>query len=415
VSRLHVGYVVEPPYPTFTVREILAVRQEGVRVTVFNTFRAFDQPFAEAQALKEEAVYFTPGYHGLLKDQILAAAARPIGYARAATFVVAHRLSMRLLLLAASYARIIRRSRIQFLHATYGTTPATLAMLCSWLADVPFSFTCHAYEVFLPNPTLAQKARQARFVTMVSEFTRTYAIEKYGLDPAKVHVVTLGVDTQALAPRVERNPDGRFVVCCVARMERVKGHAVLLKACRMLRELGIDVRCRLVGDGPLRATLEEEIRRLDLGDRVEILGWCRPEAVLDVLRAADAFALPAVVEPDGNRDGIPVALMEAMALGLPVVSTRVSGIPELIETDVSGILVPPGDGAALAQALERLSNDRALGSRLGQAARRRIEQSFDLRQSAGRMVGLFRETAGPPPSSGEEGGLSGSAAESQGP
>jgi colanic acid/amylovoran biosynthesis glycosyltransferase len=391
VSRLHVGYVVEPPYPTFTVREIFAVRQAGVRVTAFNAFRAFEQSYREAQALNEEALYFAPSYHGLLGAQIRAISARPPAYARAAAFVVRHRLSPRLLLLAGCFTDSIRRSGVELLHAAYGTTPATLAMLCSWLAGVPYTFTCHAYEIFGPNPTLTEKARHARFLTTVSESTRAFAIEKYGLEPAKVRVVYLGVDTKNLAPCARRAPDGRFVVCCVARLELVKGHGVLLKACRILRERGIDVRCRLVGDGGLRSSLEQEVLRLGLTDHVEILGSLQPEAVFDALRHADAFALPAVVAPNGNRDALPVALMEAMALGLPVVSTFVSGIPELVEAGVSGLLVPPGDAVALSEALERLARDRVLASSCGQAARIRIEQSFDLRKSAARMVDLFHE------------------------
>jgi colanic acid/amylovoran biosynthesis glycosyltransferase len=391
VSRLHVGYVLEPPYPTFTVREFFAVRQAGVRVTAFNVFRAFDQSYPEAQALKDEALYFTPRYHGLLAGQIRALSTRPAAYARATAFLARHRLSPRLLLLAACYADFIKRSGVDLLHAAYGTTPATLAMLCSWLADIPYTFTCHAYEIYQPNPTLTEKARHARFLTTVSEYTRAFAIEKYGLEPAKVRVVYLGVDTKILVTHARRDPDGRFVVCCVARLELVKGHGVLLKACRMLRERGVDVRCRLVGDGVMRSRLEDEVMRLGLTDHVEILGSLQPEAVLDVLRSADAFALPAVVGPDGDRDSLPVALMEAMALGLPVVSTFVSGIPELVEAGVSGLLVPPDDAVALAEALERLAGDRVLASSCGQAARIRIEEGFDLRRSAARMVDLFHE------------------------
>jgi glycosyltransferase involved in cell wall biosynthesis len=295
------------------------------------------------------------------------------------------------LLLAACYTDSIRRSGVDLLHAAYGTTPATLAMLCSWLAGIPYTFTCHSYEIHQPNPTLTEKARHARFLTTVSEYTRAHVIEKYGLEPAKVRVVYLGVDTKSLAPCAPRDPDGRFVVCCVARLEPQKGHFVLLKACRILRERGVDVRCRLVGDGGLRSSLEEEVLRLGLTDHVEILGPLQPEAVFDALRNADAFALPAVVAPDGNRDAVPVALMEAMALGLPVVSTFVSGIPELVEAGVSGLLVPPGDAVALAKALERLASDRVLASSCGQAARLRVEQGFDLRKSAARMVDLFHE------------------------
>ena len=395
---LHVGYVVEPPYPTFSVHELLAVREQGVRVTAFNSFRPFTQPYAEAESLRQESRYFPDGYRGLVASQLGSAAASPSGSARAAAFVLRHRLPPRLLVLSAHYARCVRRDGIQVLHATYGTTPATIAMLTSWMAGVPYGFTCHAYEMFLPNPLLPSKVEHAAYVTVVSEFAKRFVVERFGVRADKLRVVYLGVDTQAIQQRPPRAAAPPYVVACVASLVPPKGHSVLLRACRRLVERGLAVRVRLVGDGELRPALERQQGELGLAAHAELLGWRPPDEVMRILNAADAFTLPCVVDADGNRDGIPVALMEAMAIGLPVVSTTVSGIPELIENDVSGLLVPSGDDAALADALQRTLTDAALAARLGAAARRRIEGRFDRRASASRMIELFRDSATPSPS-----------------
>jgi glycosyltransferase involved in cell wall biosynthesis len=231
-------------------------------------------------------------------------------------------------------------------------------------------------------------------VTVVSEFARSYVVERFGVDPAKLRVVYLGVDTRAIEPRAARAAVPPHGIACVASLVAPKGHGILLKACRRLRDGGLDVRCILVGEGELRPDLEREIGELGLSGSVEMPGQRPPSEVMRVLRGADAFVLPCVVEQSGNRDGIPVALMEAMASGLPVVSTTVSGIPELIENGVSGLLTEPGDVAGLADALRRVLTDAALAARLGEAARATIEQRFDRRKSAARLIELFREAVG---------------------
>jgi glycosyltransferase involved in cell wall biosynthesis len=175
----------------------------------------------------------------------------------------------------------------------------------------------------------------------------------------------------------------------VASLEAVKGHRYLIEACRILKERGIDFHCELVGDGPLRQDLERQIARSGLGGRVRLLGGQPRARVAQLLANAHAAALASHPTKDGKREGIPVALMEAMSAGLPVVATAISGIPELVQSEVTGLLVPSGDPVALADALERLTTDRALCERLGRAARSKVMRAFSLRASAATLLGLI--------------------------
>jgi glycosyltransferase involved in cell wall biosynthesis len=175
----------------------------------------------------------------------------------------------------------------------------------------------------------------------------------------------------------------------VGTLHAVKGQACLIEACRLLADQGVAVRCRLVGDGPDSLALRARIRTAALDEQIMLVGArTRPE-VVEELRRADVLVAPSVPTRDGRREGIPVVLMEAMSTGLPVVASAISGIPELIEHRVSGLLVPPGDSRAIADALRLLSEDAVLRSRLGRAARRRVLAEFDLEASAAELARRF--------------------------
>jgi glycosyltransferase involved in cell wall biosynthesis len=185
-----------------------------------------------------------------------------------------------------------------------------------------------------------------------------------------------------------------FRLACVARLEAKKGHAELLDAIAELVRCGVDVRCDLVGDGPQRRALAQRIDALGLGDRVTLHGAQPRERALACVRDAHAVALPSLVTATGRRDGIPVALMEAMALGRPVVATELSGIPELVVPERTGLLVPPGDRDALVTALARLASDPALRHQLGRAARAHVAALFDVDRSSDRLRELFAAAIG---------------------
>ena len=391
-ENLHVGYILEPPYSSFMVNEILGLRKEGVRVTLFNSFRPFAQQEPRAEFLRLESHYFAPRYRSVATDNLMKLIGSPHCYMKAARFIKAHQLAKRLLLLSAHYAGLVKELKIDCLHACYGTTPATIALLTSWLSEVPYSFTCHAYDIFLPNRLLALKLKEARFMTTISQFNRRYVMQHYeGVEAEKVKVVYLGVDIDEWKMPDERSARSAMPkVLCVAQMLPCKGQIYLVQACAILRERGFHFNCTIVGEGIMREALESEIKERNLSGMVTLTGALKQEEIVAHLCGADFFCLPCIVDDEGYHDGIPVALMEAMAMGLPTISTAVSGIPELIEHGRSGLLVQQRDAEAIACAMENLFKQPKLRETIGKGGRARIEQGFNLQQSALNMAELFR-------------------------
>jgi colanic acid/amylovoran biosynthesis glycosyltransferase len=259
------------------------------------------------------------------------------------------------------------------------------------LTGLPYSFTAHGSDLHVRRRMLPEKVAEAAFVATVSHDNRRLIVQECGGRFAdKVHVVRAGVDTALFAPNGNgRRPAGPLRVLCVGTLHEVKGQAHLVEACRLLADAGVDVACRLVGDGPDRAALARRIAAVGLQARVELAGArTRPQVVAE-LAAADVLAAPSVPTRAGKREGIPVVLMEAMSCGVAVVASDLSGIPELVEDGVSGLLVAPGDARALADALRRLHDDPALRSRLGRAGRERVLAEFDLERSAAQLARRF--------------------------
>ncbi len=293
------------------------------------------------------------------------------------------------LLKAAVVARRVEGMGVDHVHAHWATHPALAAWLVRELTGIRYSFTGHAHDLYVDRAMLREKVAGAEFVVTISDFNRRLIEEVCG-DAArgKVHVVRCGVDLAEFAP-VPRRPPGVPAFACVASLRPYKGHAILLDAVSLLRARGIAVRVVLVGDGELRRELEARVAREGLAGIVELRGALPHEEVPAVLAGATAMVLPSVTQRDGQMEGIPVALMEAMAMGVPVISTRLSGIPELVRDGGGGLLVPERDPAALAAAMERLAGDPALAARLGEGARRAVAEDFDRARNVARLEQLF--------------------------
>jgi glycosyltransferase involved in cell wall biosynthesis len=252
---------------------------------------------------------------------------------------------------------------------------------------------------------LDRKVAEAAFVVAISRDNLEEIVEEVGETArSRVEVIHCGVDTGRLRPREEPRPADRpFTILCIGTLHEVKGQQVLVEATRLLRDRGITVRCRLIGDGEDEARLRERIAAAGLDGIVTLDGRLTRDEVIAAIGAADLLVAPSVVASNGKREGIPVVLMEAMSCGLPVVASRLSGIPELVEHEVEGLLVSPGDPGALADAIERLHGDPGFRARLGAAARRRIEKEFDLMTNARTILdriaaaGAARATAGARP------------------
>ena len=285
----------------------------------------------------------------------------------------------------------VRRFDPDFIHSHWATYPSTVALALAKLTGKSWGFTCHAHDIFVDNQLLETKLTDATLPVTISQYNVDYLSDTITpIARQRLHVVHCGVDLPGFAfQREGSEPD---LLLAVGRLDPIKGFDVLLLALAKLANAGVAFRCVIIGEGPQRAELERSIAMLDLGDQVQLPG-ARPQIeVRALLHRATAFVLPSTIAADGNRDGIPVALMEAMAVGAPVISTRVSGIPELIEDNASGLLVDAGDADALAAAIQRLLGDADLRERLAGAARAHVEQDFDSACEASKLLAAMADS-----------------------
>ena len=296
---------------------------------------------------------------------------------------------------AGHLAQVLRRAGATHLHAAFAHTPAAVAYQVHRLTGLPFSFAAHAKDLYLSNPAgLARRARAARFVLVCSRSAATELTRIAGPD-ARVELIYHGVDNVRFHPGPAlENPQGGLRLLAVGRLVPKKGYPVLLEALAQVKDSGRSLTCTVIGAGPLREELTTQARALGLGDVVHFTGAQASAQVVEAYRNADVFVQASVVLRDGDRDGVPNSVLEAMASGLAVVASDVAGIPEVIDDEVTGMLVRSGDPRGLAAALCRLADDSGLRRRLGAAARSHVVTTLD-RRSCGRAVArLFESETG---------------------
>ena len=370
---------------TFIVREIQELVRLGVDVRIISLKHPSERLVQNDALTLLDRVIYPPTGRRLLNGWLAAATERP-GRSLAELGALLRGLWRRPLALAKSLLVWVRTLALLpqlrelaplHVHAHWATYPSTAAMWLSARTGVPFSFTAHAHDIFVEDHLLADKLRAAAFGVTISDFNRRFLAER--ISPLALHCMRI-VHCGVAPAQYGFKPHGRLPgqLLGVGRLDAIKGFSHLIDACAHLRERGVAFRCHIIGDGPLRSSLQRQIDARGLQEHVRLLGACKQEQVREQLHAASAFVLPSVVTPRGDRDGIPVALMEAMACGTPVVSTLVSGIPELVEHGVSGLLAPPGDAQQLAACIERvlLAPDEA--RRMAEQARRKVEAEFDI-------------------------------------
>ncbi|MGE3329218.1 MAG: glycosyltransferase family 4 protein [Acidimicrobiia bacterium] len=299
---------------------------------------------------------------------------------------------------ACRWATQLRHDRVDMVHAHWATYPAYGAMVIGAMTGLPFTFTGHAHDIQLPNPTLPAKIEAAAAVVTISEYNRRL-LQKLAptADPRKIEIVHCGVDVAAFASRAAaRRPatsNAPGTIVCVGALVPYKGQRVLVEACAQLKLRNVELRCRIVGDGEDRQALAEQIARLEVSDHVELVGRLPADRVAEELAAASVMVLPSVVLSSGQMEGIPVALMEAMAAGVPVISTRISGIPELVVDGETGLLVEPDDATALADAIESVLTDPAGAERRAVAGSALVAAQFDQATEVTRLVEIFARAA----------------------
>jgi colanic acid/amylovoran biosynthesis glycosyltransferase len=399
-----VGYIAQM-FPsltmTFVYREVRALRAAGLQIQTFSTWRPnLDQLSEEAKDMVEGTFYIFPlDWPRFLLSHAWYLITRPRRYVGTLWLLLTreyktfrNRLRTFYHFCEAVYlAREVERRGIAHMHVHFALNATTVAMVVNRLTDIPFSFTAHANDIFVNPILLPEKIKAARFIVTISEYNRQFLHDivpgRETLD--KIHLVRYGVDTQAFSPPARRPDNDRPIILDVARLVEKKGHPYLVKACKILAGQGYDFQCLIVGDGPQGSLLQQMIEEDGLSDRVNLVGVVFQENLKNYLNRADIFALPCIVASDQDRDGLPNTLIESMAMGIPTISTTVSGIPELIAHMETGLLVPPRDEVSLAQAIATLLEDKELRAVLGKGGRSKVVEEFEIEKNAERLFRIF--------------------------
>ncbi|MFN5997765.1 MAG: glycosyltransferase [Paracoccaceae bacterium] len=392
-----IGYVLKrfPRFSeTFILNELLALEALGIECHVFSLLTPPDEPrHARLADLRAKVTYLSKAAGPLPvedpEDAVLFAGNDPRSVAA-------------LQAKAAEVARLARGAGITHLHAHFGSDPTTVALLAARDLGGTFSYTAHArdiYHTYVSPEVDAAKRRaklcEAAFTVTVSDCNADHLSTLCPEAAARIHRLYNGIDLSLFSPAESVVP-GRILA--VGRLVEKKGFAVLVDACAILRDRGLEFDCRIIGDGPLQGALQSQIAGLDLAGRVTLTGPMPQEQLAVELGTAAIATLPCVITADGDRDGLPTVLLEAMGKGIPVVTTTVTGGPEIVAEDETGLLCPPGDPVALADALETLLTDPHRARAMGAAGRRRAEQLFDLATNVSQLTDHFARMS-PPKSS----------------
>lgn len=410
MTQPRVGYVLKvfPRFSeTFILGELLELERQGVSVEVFSLRPATEQRrHADFGRLRARVQYVPQArwreLRAFLGAHIRVAVRRPRPYASALWRGLRRRRS-------ASFGHFVQavwiadratHAGITHLHAHFASVATSVALHVRRLGGPSYSFTAHAKDIFLDATQprdLRRKLAAADFAVTVSDFNLRY-LRPLDARNGLVRIYN-GLDLDQFSfVGVARPPDSRRVeapplVLAVGRLVEKKGFDDLVRACAQLRARQLAFACRIVGAGEREAELRQLIDELELGALVQLAGPLPREELIELLPRASVLAAPCVVGSDGNRDGLPTVLIEAMARGVPVVATDVTGIPELVRDGRTGLIVGQRDPAALAGAIERLITDSALAERLTAAARRLVEDQFDLRRNVDQLRTLFQEAA----------------------
>lgn len=385
---------------TFVYEELLAVERRGIRVVPVAVRRALVPVEAQsALAQRVTHLYTAPplvmALAGALRGLILghrfwAAAGllisdmRACGLQRPAAWKLAYQF-----LAATKLAQLLLRENCTHLHVHFADTPGQIAMYASAMSGVPFTIMAHANDIFDGGLLLQRKAERAARLLTISEYNCNY-LQGLGIAPSRLAIVRCGVSftPRTLDPR-EREPAAKYRIGSLGRMVEKKGFDVLLHAVAQLKSRGHAVELSLAGDGPLAEELQQLVRTLGLEDAVIFAGSLAHSQVAAWMQSLDAFVLACKKDKNGDMDGIPVVLMEAMSQGITVVSTRLSGIPELVVHEQTGLLAKPADAQDLALQIERLILDDALVATLTRQAQAHVTNEFGQDVNVSRLIEHF--------------------------
>jgi len=416
-SDKQIGYLLRS-YPrlsqTFILNEILALEKIGVSIQIF----ALTDPHEKVVQMQVDKVQAPVHYLDediqprrigkMLKVHVEVARLYFKGYIQSLLYIVAHpkidqgytassRWECFFQAVDLIYLLILNERRtgkkIEHLHAHFAHDPALIAYLVNCMTGIPFSFTAHARDLYqVPEKVLTDRIRQASAVITCCRANLEYLNQIAPSQPSKFSLVYHGVNLKDFQPASDpsASPVPKYpLILSVGRLVEKKGFQDLLQALLIVKESGEPFQCDIYGDGPLCQPLKDWIEEHGLADEVSLMGDCTQQELISVYQNATLFILTPVQTEDGDRDGIPNVLLEAMAVGLPVITTVVAGIPELVENNQNGLLYQPHDVEGISSGIIELLRNAEKRKQLGSAAAKKVKEQFDVAQAAKRLKTLF--------------------------
>ena len=403
-----IGYLLKC-YPrfseTFILNEILELERQGVKLHIFSILPPQDnQRHADVAKVKAQVTYLpslVPTF--TFKSLFLLLIAHwqlfwqsPRGYLKTLRFYLnrPEKKRWKQFHQAGYLARELQKLEIAFCQTHFANVPAAVAELVYRFSNIPYSIFAHAKDIYLSQPEiLARKIASAKFVLTCTGFNHQY-LQSISTSKTPIHLSYHGLDLSKFSPQGDRpefNSDLPLILS-VGRFCEKKGFAYLIQACHLLKQKGYQFRCQIVGYGELQAEMEQAIEQLQLQEFITLVGKLTQDKLIELYHQADLFVLPCQITENGDRDGIPNVLLEAMAMKIPVISTPISGITELIEDHKTGLLVPQKDSQAIANAIEELINDPQMRQQLQQAGRTKVIQQFSLEENIKEIKTLLLST-----------------------
>ncbi|HLG94450.1 MAG TPA: glycosyltransferase family 4 protein [candidate division Zixibacteria bacterium] len=405
MNPLKIGYFVKM-YPrlseTFILNEILELERRGVEVVIFSLKKPNEGRFHPQVSGVRASVYYLDELEPKKGWSMLAENWPALSPHRSELWMLLEELvpqndpqQIELFFASAWAAAIALKRGIEHFHAHFATLPSTLAHFAGRISGLPFSFTAHAKDIFqntVNRKLLEEKLSAARFVITVTEFNRRFLTSTFPAIPAgKIKVLYNGINLDFFSFE-PKEPREKNLILSIGRLVPKKGFPDLLEACAVLKSKHIPFQCVIIGQGEESVALETKRMELGLDDWITFAGPKTQAEVLPYLKRATLLALPCTVDADGNQDALPTVLLEALATGCPAVSTTVSGIPEIIDSGTNGLLVPPGNPPALAEAMEKILFSPELAVRFAREERKKAEAKFDLKKSVETLEGFFRQS-----------------------
>ena len=377
---------------TFILNEILTVTDRNIDVTIFaRHFPREEALHRDAGPLKNKTKYLVKpreiSLGKILKAHLYLLCVRPVPYLKTLWFAYGKKKQGLLwyFKIAGYYAPLIARERPDHIHSHFASLAGEYAMLVSMILRIPYTFTAHGWHDIYAYPPadFYDRAMQAHKVVTVSYYNARYISEKFSIPPEKIAVVHCGVQWEIYTPKVFFPGEKPLKILSVARLHPIKGVEYLIKACKILKDKSVDFVCSIVGDGEDRLAMTQLIRELDLSAHVRLDGALPMEEVRRRYSQSDIYVQSSLCE------GLPVAVMEAMASRLAIVASNVTGMPELIENDTNGYLVEAKDAAGLAEAMERLASNPQARATIGERNAQKIKNNFSIEEEVQKLIHVW--------------------------